>query len=214
MACKFDFSGWFFGKLLAARIILNVFLFNHIIQIWCRIKGIKLGKHIKFNGYPILSRAQNSTITIGDNCSFNSARKSVVLDLNRRCNLVTTREGASITIGKNSGITGGSIVAAASVVIGENVLMGAYCTIIDNDFHQSDPNKRNEYNIISKPVIIEDNVFLGFNCLVQKGVTIGKNSVIGANSVVVNNIPPNSIAMGNPCKLIMKRSWESSSPGS
>jgi acetyltransferase-like isoleucine patch superfamily enzyme len=50
-------------------------------------------------------------------------------------------------------------------------------------------------------------VFLGFNCFVLKGVTIGKNSVIGANSVVVSNIPPNSFAMGNPCKKFIERDW-------
>ena len=52
------------------------------------------------------------------------------------------------------------------------------------------------------PVIIEDNVWLGLNVIVLKGVTIGKNSVIGAGSVVTRNIPANVIAAGNPCRVI------------
>jgi acetyltransferase-like isoleucine patch superfamily enzyme len=91
------------------------------------------------------------------------------------------------------------------VTIGNNVIIGAFCTLIDNDFHNPDPNKRK--TIVAKPIVIEDNVFLGFNCFVLKGVTIGKNSVIGANSVVISNIPPNSFAMGNPCKIIVERDW-------
>jgi len=59
----------------------------------------------------------------------------------------------------------------------------------------------------ARPIVIHDHVFLGLNCIVLKGVTIGENSVIGANSVVMTNIPPNSFAMGNPCKVILKRNW-------
>ena len=55
-----------------------------------------------------------------------------------------------------------------------------------------------------KPIIIEDNVWLGINSSVLKGVTIGKNSVIGAGSVVTKNIPANVIAAGNPCRVIKK----------
>ena len=108
----------------------------------------------------------------------------------------------------NSGATGALIVAATKIKIGNNVLIGAYCTIFDNDFHSSDPNKRLSDDYGTSPVLIEDNVFLGFNCLILKGVTIGENSVIGANSVVINNIPKNAIAIGNPCKVIIKKNWD------
>lgn len=53
-----------------------------------------------------------------------------------------------------------------------------------------------------KPVIIEENVWIGEGVKVLKGVTIGKNSVIGAGSVVTKSIPDNVIAAGNPCKVI------------
>jgi acetyltransferase-like isoleucine patch superfamily enzyme len=52
-------------------------------------------------------------------------------------------------------------------------------------------------------VVIEDNVFIGMSAIILKGVRIGKNTVIGAGSVVTHNIPPNSVAAGNPCRVVM-----------
>lgn len=121
---------------------------------------------------------------------------------------VTLNAGSEIVIGNSTGASGVTIVASASVKIGNNVLIGANCTIIDNDFHHANPHKRSMNDILAKPVIIEDNVFLGFNCFILKGVTIGENSVIGANSVVMNSIPANSMAIGNPCKVIIRRNWD------
>lgn len=53
-------------------------------------------------------------------------------------------------------------------------------------------------------IVIEDNVFLGANVVVKKGVTIGANSVIGMNSVVTHDIPANCVAVGIPAKMIRK----------
>ena len=55
---------------------------------------------------------------------------------------------------------------------------------------------------IARPVLIEDGVWIGGGSAILPGVTIGKNSVIGAGSVVVKHIPANSIAVGNPCRVI------------
>jgi NDP-sugar pyrophosphorylase family protein len=54
----------------------------------------------------------------------------------------------------------------------------------------------------SRPVIIENNVWIGDSAIICKGVVIGENSIIGAGSVVVNDIPPNTIAAGNPAKVV------------
>jgi acetyltransferase-like isoleucine patch superfamily enzyme len=56
----------------------------------------------------------------------------------------------------------------------------------------------------SGKVVIEDNVFVGMRSIILKGVRIGRNTIIGAGSVVTRDIPPNSVAVGNPCKVIMK----------
>lgn len=55
---------------------------------------------------------------------------------------------------------------------------------------------------MSSPIIIEDDVFIGMNCLILKGVTIGARSIIAAGSVVTKSIPSDCIAAGNPAKVI------------
>ena len=84
-------------------------------------------------------------------------------------------------------------------------MIGGGVCIYDTDFHplsSVDRLKDNAEKIASGAVNIEENAFIGANCTVLKGVTIGKNSIIGACSVVTKNIPPNEIWAGNPAKFI------------
>jgi acetyltransferase-like isoleucine patch superfamily enzyme len=101
------------------------------------------------------------------------------------------------------------IGAVNSIIIGNNVLMaskiyitdhnhGSY-TLSDSDNPISIPIDRKS---IGYPVVIEDNVWLGESVCVLPGVTIGKGSIIGALSVVTKSIPPYSIAVGSPAKVI------------
>jgi acetyltransferase-like isoleucine patch superfamily enzyme len=212
MIQEIDFNGWFFKLLFKYRIKCNVFLFNRIIHILCYIKKVKIGNNVRFNGFPKVHRFPDSKITIGNGCLFNSSKNSIIVGLQKPCILFTFAKGSEIIIGDNSGASGATIIAASSIKVGKNVLIGANSTIVDNDFHSSDPSQRTLDAIPTKPIIIEDNVFLGFNCMVLKGVTIGENSVIGANSVVISNIPKNSIAIGNPCKVMIQRNWSGSQP--
>ena len=75
-------------------------------------------------------------------------------------------------------------------------------TIYDSDFHELNIGKRTGGNPKTGRVKIGKNVFIGSDVTILKGVTIGNNSVIGSGSVVVNSIPDNMIAAGNPCKII------------
>lgn len=174
-----------------------------------RLLDVEIGKSAIFTGIMGIEKAPDSCIRIGDNCVFNSWRYSQPMILHHQCRLSTLMPGAEIVIGNNTGASGAVIIATKSIRIGQNVLIGANCAIFDSDFHNPDPTKRYTPDTTSRPIVIEDNVFLGFSCFVLKGVTIGKNSVVGANSVVMTNIPPDSIAMGNPCKVILKRNWTS-----
>ena len=97
------------------------------------------------------------------------------------------------------------INCAESVQIGSYVLIGAGCLITDSNHHSLDWEERclfGDRNIKNAPVVICDYVFIGAKTIVLKGVTIGEKSIIQAGSVVVNNIPANCIAGGNPCKVI------------
>jgi|TARA_R110001583_G_scaffold50041_2_gene156244 acetyltransferase-like isoleucine patch superfamily enzyme len=92
------------------------------------------------------------------------------------------------------------ISAAKSIRIGDNCMFAANVYISDSDWHGI-------YNRIrpfrsEKPVVLEDNVWLGERVIVNKGVRIGENSVIGAGSIVTKDIPANVIAAGNPARVI------------
>jgi acetyltransferase-like isoleucine patch superfamily enzyme len=201
-----DISGWFFYFLYFIKIRWNVVLFNSINRIICKIKGIEIGEKTILNGRPVIRRYPESIIKIGNNCTINSSNSSVPIGLYKPSTFVTKRKDARIIIGNNSGASGVVLVAASKIEIGDNVLIGANCTIIDNDFHHPDPDKRESEDYPTRPIRIENNVFIGFNCFILKGVTIGENAVIGANSVVIHNIPKNAIAIGNPCKVIITKS--------
>lgn len=113
------------------------------------------------------------------------------------------------------------INALKSVRIGDNVLIASKVFITDlahgsyaGDENDSFPNTIvKDRPLSSKPVVIENNVWIGELCSVLPGVTIGENSIIGSNSVVTKSIPANSIAVGNPAKVIKRfnfktKRWE------
>lgn len=108
------------------------------------------------------------------------------------------------------------IGAIQHVKIGSNVLIASKVFITDHnhgtysgDGEHSDPSKPPHLrNLFSSPVNIEDNVWLGEFVTILPGVTIGEGSIIGSNSVVNRNIPPFSIAVGVPARVIKKYSFE------
>lgn len=162
-----------------------------------RILKVEYGSHLQFCGLTKISKEKNTTITIGDNCDFRSRSTSNLIGINRPCILSTILPGSKIKIGNNCGFSGTVIGCFSSITIGNNVKCGANTLITDSDWHQDDPRSGK-----AQPVVIEDNVWLGEGCKVLKGVTIGKNSVIGAGAVVAKSIPANVVAAGNPCKII------------
>jgi acetyltransferase-like isoleucine patch superfamily enzyme len=113
---------------------------------------------------------------------------------------------ARITIGDDVDLNGTSLLCrSTSIQIGSQTMIAPNCIIADADFHTILPARRQDPGIESdKPVFIGKNVWIGMNCLILKGVTIGDNSVIGAGSVVTKDVEPNSIYAGNPARLIRK----------
>ena len=184
----------------SVRIILKriyVKLISVIVSISCALKGIRIGKNCRFHGFMTFRRIAQSKIKIGNYCGFRSLYNSNLLGINHPCIIATHAPKAEIIIGDRCGLSGTVIGAFKSISLGNNVRCGANTTITDADWHLDDPRSGEP-----KPVVIEDNVWLGLNVIVLKGVTIGKNSVIGAGSVVTKSIPANVIAAGNPCKVI------------
>ena len=92
------------------------------------------------------------------------------------------------------------------ITIGPHVFIAKGSCILT---HFLDTNSHpTEHNMIAGKVIIESNVFIGMNTVIAKPVRIGHDSVIGANSVVTKDIPPKSIAVGNPCRVVKYREEE------
>lgn len=168
------------------------------------LNGLPWSHGRKFYGIPVIQKHRQSTMTFGKNLALRSSTRANPLGANHAVILCTWQTGAVLTIGANFGMTGGSIVAAERITIGNRVTVGANCTIIDTDFHPLNPEQRllHPQDAKTAPIVIEDDVFIGMHCLILKGVTIGKGSVIGAGSVVTRSVPPGVIAAGNPARVI------------
>lgn len=171
-----------------------------------RIHGVVLGKGCKFYGLPIFSVARDSEIIIGDRVVLCSDSRFTALGVNHPVILRTLQPGARLAIGDDCGLSGTSICAARYVNIGKRALIGANVSIFDTDFHaRASENRRycKEWAKISvKPVEIADDVFIGANTIIAKGVSIAANSIVGAGSVVVRDIAQSKIYAGNPAKEV------------
>ena len=115
-----------------------------------------------------------------------------------------------IKIGKNVSINYDVHIACINnIVIGDNVLIGSKVLITDH-FHgqaikseiTTPPSER--YLYTKGPVVIQDNVWIGEQVVILPGVTIGKNSIVGAGSVVTKSVPDNCVVAGNPSKVIKR----------
>lgn len=110
--------------------------------------------------------------------------------------------GYNIEIGENFGANHNLLILdSAKVVFGENVMIGPNCSFITTE-HPILPKNRCKGMQWAKPIIVESNVWICSNVTVLAGVTIGENSIIGAGSVVIKDIPANSFAVGVPCQVI------------
>ena len=108
-----------------------------------------------------------------------------------------------ISIGNFCLLTPGVRIASASkITIGDGCMFANSAYISDADWHgiydRAEPVGK------TKPIVLKDNVWIGDSAIICKGVTIGKNSIIGAGAVVTKDVPENSIYAGNPAKLVKK----------
>ena len=112
--------------------------------------------------------------------------------------------GKLVSIGKrffaNFNLT---ILDEAPVTIGDDCFIGPNVSIY-TACHSTDPTERNTRQEWARPVSIGNNVWIGGSVTILPGVSIGDNVTIGAGSVVVKDIPSNSIAVGNPCRVVRK----------
>jgi acetyltransferase-like isoleucine patch superfamily enzyme len=165
--------------------------------------NVKRGS-FKTNGVPFISVARGGSCSIGSNFRMNNSIAANPIGRIQKCSFFVDRNGI-LNIGNAVAMSYTAIYCSNRITIQDNVMIGGGTCIYDTDFHPltaSDRLADNDEKTASSPVIIESNVFIGANCTILKGVTIGNNSIVGACSVVTKSIPPNEIWAGNPAKFI------------
>ncbi|MBN2501629.1 MAG: acyltransferase [Anaerolineales bacterium] len=189
-------------------------VWNYITSFYCypaarlifALNDIPWGNSWRFYGLPIVQKNRDSEIKIGDNLQLRSSVRSNPFGVNHPVILCTYQAGAVLEIGSHFSMSGGAICATERIKIGNNVTIGANTTVMDSDFHPSNPEERlrSPNKGQSAPTTIEDNVFIGASSYILRGVTVGSGSVIGTGSVVTTDVKPGTIVFGNPARLVGK----------
>ncbi len=195
---------WFCYACFLGMQRLCAFLYTPLNRLLFKLWGVQLASGSKFWGRTMLSKHPVAALKIGRNALFRSAPFSNPLGLTHACQL-TVKRGAELIIGDDCGFSGTAICVIKSVVIGDRVWCGANVLITDSDHHAANPVRRHRGEPgITKPVRIGNDVWIGMNAVILKGVVIGDGALIGANSVVVRDVPANSVVFGSPAKVIGK----------
>jgi acetyltransferase-like isoleucine patch superfamily enzyme len=154
-----------------------------------RYPGLTLGKGVQIRGRIKLRRGIK--VTIGDRTR-----------INKRARFAGP---GTVTVGADCLLNESWIGCWTSVTIGDRCLI-SNCEIMDNDFHNLDPATRHHPAVPATraPIVIGENVWIGSDALILKGVHIGSGSVVGAACVVRADVPENVVVTGNP-QIIVKR---------
>lgn len=181
---------------------------KHIINYFTYLR---LNKKAIMNRNVFINRRSKITLIDG------STKKDVVFGENIMYfgKIISSNKG-KIKIGNNTSIRLGCIFyCAKGITIGNNVMIADNVIISDTNHHPINPQDRLKMiksgwssklwswdKAISKEIIIGNNVWIGQFSRILKGVNIGENSIIASNSIVTKDVPPNSIAAGNPAKIV------------
>lgn len=156
--------------------------------------NISIEKNTKIVNCTIVVKGKNNTLRIGANSKLKASRIEII------------GNNCVISIGEDSLIGNNSYLSAKeesiSLIIGNKTALSRNIKIMTSDGHPI--FKNNERINHAKNITIEDNIWIADNVTILKGVTIGKGSMIGINSTVTKDIPKESIAVGNPCKVVKK----------
>ena len=172
---------------------------------------------LRLKNKAVIDRTVNLSSTSSIKISDGSKKEDIVIECNvvMHAKLVSQNRG-KIFFKNNTQIGYSSFVGAVnSITIEEGTVISNNVTIVDNNNHPVNPYDRiimqkskvgSDYRkwkySDSKPVVIGKNVWIGQYARINKGVTIGDNSIVAANTVVTKDVPPNSIVAGNPGKIV------------
>lgn len=169
-------------------------IFGKHVMLRCPSR-ISLGSHVNVDDGVVLdAKGDKSTIEIGDRILIGR-------------NTIFSCHDASIRLGSFLSVGPGCVISSRSrVEIGSYVQIGAGTQLMAGSHTYEDPEKPSILQArVSKGIIVEDNVWLGNASIILDGVTVGRNSIVGAGSVVSKDVPPYSMVLGNPARVIAKR---------
>lgn len=178
---------------------------SRLNRLYCSGMGIHFGKGLKIWGNCSLKIDRRAHVTIGKN--FRLVSSNLINPLCKYASCISVGRNAILQIGDNVGMSSPTIWVRKSLIIKNNVNIGGGVVILDSDAHSLNFHHRRDgatdmKNRIDKEIVIEDDVLIGMNSIILKGVHIGARSVIGAGSVVTKDIPADCIAAGNPARVI------------
>lgn len=158
---------------------------------WYRLRypRLSLGRGVEIRGRIRLRRGVR--VRIGDRTRINK--------------LVRFAGPGEVRVGSDCLLNATWVGTWTSVSIGDRCLL-SNCELLDNDFHNLPPEQRHDSPtpLTRAPILVEDNVWIGAHALVLKGVRIGRDSVVGAATVVRSDIPPRVVVVGNPQQTVKK----------
>lgn len=163
-------------------------------------RHIRCGKNVKFEDYAEI-HGLCEELVFGDNVTIS---RGVMI---RPSSYYGGDFGKGLVMGKNSSIgPHGYIGCSGKIVIGENVMFGPKCSLFAENhvFEDSDETIKSQ-GVAQKGITIEDDCWIGSNCIILDGVTIGKGSVIGAGSLITKDVPPKSVVVDKRDKQIKNR---------
>ncbi|ADE53419.1 acyltransferase [Coraliomargarita akajimensis] len=171
--------------------------------LYCSWKGVVWNPSWRFLGLPYFFQAGANCIRIGERLTACSQISKNDLGVNQRVVLRVVRPDAVIEIGDDVGISGATVCAQRRVSIGSRTMIGRGVIISDSDSHPIHPDHRRNHSLTAVAEIrIGENVFIGANAIILKGVCIEEGAVIGAGAVVAKDVPSYAIVVGNPARVI------------
>lgn len=178
---------------------------SNYYKLFMKLTKVKYGKKLLLKGKPFVFNKKGATLIIGNNVTIKSSFFSNLVGLYSRTIIMTRCPESKIVIGNNVGISGATIYARNSIQIGDNTLIGGNVKILDNDFHPLEVEARikdDKSKILSKPIVIGKNCFIGCNSIILKGTVLGDNCIVGAGAVVCGQFEDNCVIAGNPARKI------------
>ena len=190
-------------------------LLNRVDMAWSTLRtrfslwfqGCMVGKNFRSSG-EVRSKVRNAgDIVLGNHVRLLAGWRSNRVGLSGPV-ILQTWQGGKILIGDHSGASAVVISSRSETKIGRHSNIGGNVRIFDHDFHALDAEVRRGPrgcdDCATKPIRIGDDVFIGAQSIILKGVTIGDRAVICTGSVVTKDVPADSIAAGNPAAIIKR----------